>query len=1253
MLAALLILLLSSPPSPAAGDRWFCGNATTYTPNSAYTSNRDALAASLIAGATKLHSATGAAGAGADRVYGAVLCRGDTAAADCGGRLREAFAGIVNGTGVCALRRDVALYDELYHLRFSDHDFLSAFSNSPEWVDVTNLNTAPAADAERFEEVVGELLGSLADAAARRPERYAAGDAPWSSRERDRTVRTVYGLAQCTRDMPPERCRSCLDGVVAERRRKIGGGTMGGAIHGVRCSLRYETDTQAKEGTCNLDHCYCLLSYHHLHTPVFLFPKHKKKTKKSYMQELMKDVHLVKINLMEQTTDMDEVMRLWKIEDAGSEFSLYDFSQLADATDNFSANNILGEGGFGPVYKGLFPDGQELAIKKLGAQSRQGLVEFKNEIQLVAKLQHKNLVRLLGCCVHEEQKMLIYEYLPNKSLDHFIFDPIRRTSLNWKTRRKIVEGIAQGLLYLHKHSRLRIIHRDLKASNILLDSELNPKISDFGMARIFPSDASRAKASRLVGTFGYMAPEYASEGLISIKSDVFSFGVLLLEIMSGTRSAGFQHYGEFQNLLEYAWGMWKDGRWCDFIDQSFGDEYEPGEMMKCLVVALMCVQEKSAERPTMSDVVAMLSSDDIPLTEPKQPAYSHIRLDVSVDVDVSCSRNDITITLTDVLFISCPAPSVGQELCSDYNGAIYMPNSTYKSNLISLAATLIANATELHSATGMAGTGLDKVYGAVSCRGDSDGSDCCKHLTEALDAAINSKNSNSYSPKAMTKKVTYYYNQDQARIHFSNQDFISSFTNVPECTVNTNLNAVTASVAKQFEDLVTKVLRALTDAAVSRPERYAVGKQRFEETGQTVYGLVQCMQGMPSEQCMNCLDGIISGRQSKISTTQMGAAILGVWCTLRYETDTQFFTDTKMLLLDVLKKKQALSKLRRLSLAIKTVIYLWRTEGTNSDFFLYDFSQLKEATNNFSNDNKLGQGGFGPGQLSSGLKIAVKRLETCSLQGLLEFQNETQLIAKLQHKNLVKLLGCCTQGDQENILVYEYMENKSLDYFIFSNVKGAQLNWSKRLHIIDGIGQGLLYLHNFSRLCVVHRDLKASNILLDSTMNPKISDFGMARIFYSNMAESNTTRIVGTHGYIPPEYAFEGVCSIKSDVFSFGVLILEIVSGKRTAHFYQHNGKLYNLISFAWQLWRDGKWGDLIYYPPGNKHQEIERCIHVALLCVQESAEFRPAMERVVTMLNTKNVSLPMPMQPAYFNVNPSEEEVSSCNITVSITLER
>lgn len=358
------------------------------------------------------------------------------------------------------------------------------------------------------------------------------------------------------------------------------------------------------------------------------------------------------------------------------------------------------------------------------------------------------------------------------------------------------------------------------------------------------------------------------------------------------------------------------------------------------------------------------------------------------------------------------------------------------------------------------------------------------------------------------------------------------------------------------------------------------------------------------------------------------------------------------------QREQAILKLQRVSLAIKSVINLWSMEGGNLGFSQYDYSHIKEATNNFSVDNKLGEGGFGPvykGQLRSGIKIAAKKLEACSLQGLLEFQNEIQLIAKLQHKNLVKLLGCCTRGDQEKMLIYEYMENKSLDYFIFDNVKGADLNWSKRLHIINGIAQGLLYLHNYSRLCVVHRDLKASSILLDSEMNPKISDFGMARIFCSNAKESNTTRIVGTHGYIPPEYAFHGVCSIKSDVFSYGVLTLEILSSKRTVQFYEYNQKLYNLISYAWQLWTDGKSDELIYSPPGNVYEEIERHIQVALLCVQENAEHRPDMERVVTMLNSKDVDLPKPMQPAYFHVNPSEEEVSSrsINMTMSITLER
>ncbi|XP_019092569.1 PREDICTED: G-type lectin S-receptor-like serine/threonine-protein kinase CES101 isoform X2 [Camelina sativa] len=183
-----------------------------------------------------------------------------------------------------------------------------------------------------------------------------------------------------------------------------------------------------------------------------------------------------------------------------NELQIFSFESVALATDYFSDANKLGEGGFGPVYKGRLRDEEEVAIKRLSLSSGQGLVEFKNEAMLIAKLQHTNLVRLLGCCIEKEEKMLIYEYMPNKSLDYFLFDPLRKNVLDWTLRFRIMEGIIQGLLYLHKYSRLKVIHRDIKASNILLDEDMNPKIADFGMAQIFGAQESRANTKRVAGT---------------------------------------------------------------------------------------------------------------------------------------------------------------------------------------------------------------------------------------------------------------------------------------------------------------------------------------------------------------------------------------------------------------------------------------------------------------------------------------------------------------------------------------------------------------------------------------------------------------------------------------------------------------------------------------------------------------------------------------------------------------------------------
>ncbi|KAK1378974.1 Receptor-like serine/threonine-protein kinase [Heracleum sosnowskyi] len=301
-----------------------------------------------------------------------------------------------------------------------------------------------------------------------------------------------------------------------------------------------------------------------------------------------------------------------------TEVHCFSLSTIIAATDNFSFSRKLGEGGFGTVYKGQLCGGHDIAVKRLSITSNQGLEEFRNEILLIAKLQHRNLVRLLGYCIQQE-KMLIYEYLPNRGLDCFIFGG--KSVLNWHTRFDIAMGIARGMIYLHQDSRLRIIHRDLKASNVLLDASMNPKISDFGMARIVGSNQNEDTTRRVVGTYGYMSPEYAMEGLFSIKSDVFSFGVLLLEIISGRRNSGSFNAENSLNLIGHVWDRWLEGQPLEVVDASLGDSYEVGEVLRCIHVGLLCVEESAAVRPTMSEVASMLCNERTTPSLPEQPAF--------------------------------------------------------------------------------------------------------------------------------------------------------------------------------------------------------------------------------------------------------------------------------------------------------------------------------------------------------------------------------------------------------------------------------------------------------------------------------------------------------------------------------------------------------------------------------------------------------------------------------------------------------
>ncbi|EOY12731.1 S-locus lectin protein kinase family protein, putative [Theobroma cacao] len=1049
------------------------------------------------------------------------------------------------------------------------------------------------------------------------------------------------------------------------------------------------------------------------------------------------------------------------------ELPVFDLATIAKATNNFSSNNQLGQGGFGPVYKGTLIEGQEIAVKRLSKNSGQGLEEFKNEVTLIAKLQHRNLVKLFGCCIRRDERMLIYEYMPNKSLDYFIFDPTRSKFLDWHSRMHIVDGIARGLLYLHHDSRLRIIHRDVKASNILLDNSMNPKISDFGLARKFGSDQTEANTKRVVGTYGYMSPEYAFDGLFSMKSDVFSFGVLVLEIVAGKRNRGFSHPEHDHNLLGHAWRLWMEERPLELTDNALGNSYIVAEVLRCINVALLCVQRHPEDRPNMSMVLLMLSGQTI-LPQPKQPGFfieRNLPLAYSKSVKhepFSAYGSTVTVleppSLTSALLfnVCCPNSSIdlSKGKLKEKQKAGIITISVIAAIGMMIVAILLTSALN----TIKPGQSIKDGETLVSAGGSfelgffSPGNSKSRYLGICTNSAVWSSNTsrNAKDPVAQLLGSGNFVVKDRKDNDPKNllwqsfdypcdtflpgmkigRNFVTGFerhissrksTENPapgQYSLGIDPRGLPQFALKKGPEMLYRagpwngvyfrgkaVLEAnpvhLYEFILTKNEVYF----KYETRNSSIFsryllnpsGLMQrsiwnerkndweVFSTLQADQCSiyaycgayatcttnksppcTCLEGFVRRSASsrdlnpvdwsdgcirrtpltcddgdsflkhtglKIPDTSMSWADMSMnlkeceklclkncSCTAYANLDireagrgcllwfgdlidisdsTEGGQDLYIRLatsdLNIIQRKGKLKEKKKAGIITISVIIatgmtivafllyvrmkklrkVGEKEKEELDLPIFDFATIAKATNDFSSNNQLGQGGFGP-----------------------------------VYKNFFLCQSCISH---------------------FYPTRSKFLDWHSRMHIVDGIARGLLYLHHDSRLRIIHRDLKASNILLDNSMNPKISDFGLARKFGDDQTEANTKRVVGTYGYMSPEYAFDGLFSMKSDFFSFGVLVLEIVAGKRNRGF-SHPEHDHNLLGHAWRLWMEERPLELIDNALGNSYivAEVLRCINVALLCVQRHPEDRPNMSMVLLMLSGETI-LPKPKQPGFF----------------------
>ncbi|OMO64988.1 hypothetical protein COLO4_31645 [Corchorus olitorius] len=827
------------------------------------------------------------------------------------------------------------------------------------------------------------------------------------------------------------------------------------------------------------------------------------------------------------------------------ELQLLSFEKLIMATNNFDPTNKLGQGGFGPVYKGLFQDGQEIAVKRLSRASEQGLEEFVNEVELISKIRHRNLVKLLGCCTEGEEKIAVDSITSAKSINDS--EAIISSGGVFKL----------GFFSLANSTNcyVGIWYNLVPIQTIIWVANRNKPLEDSSGILMISNDGNLV--------------------LLNGNKEIFWSTSNVTNPTSSNTSAQLLDSGNLV-LLDNATGtsMW----------ESF--EHPSNTILPTLRIStnirtgkkIQLRSWKSSSDPSDGNFSAGLDPLNIP--------------------EVFIWNNDLPYWRSGpwngrVLIGVAIMYSVyldGLTLIDDKEGTTYITFAFANQSLVAYAVldsqgkltqrNWDSNKGEWRTIWSLPETECD-IYGQCGAFGSCDYSlrpSICSCLRGFEPKNLEEWNKGNWSSGCVRSKPLQC---ERVSNNGSEVDKADGFLKLERMKVPDFAEWSSVLEENTCKDLCLSNCSCIAyayDAGIGCMSWSGnlIDIQKFSNGGKDLYIRVAHSE--------------LESKKTDIRTIIIIVLIVGTILI----SICIFFSWKWMAKLRARKEKG------KEQLLINKEKAHPKGDQTNfQELPVFGFEELATATDNFHETNKLGQGGFGPvykGKLQNGSEIAVKRLSRASGQGQEEFMNEVVVISKLQHRNL------------------------------------EVLDWRKRFNIIEGISRGLLYLHRDSRLRIIHRDLKASNILLDEELNPKISDFGMARIFGGNENQANTTRVVGTYGYMPPEYAMEGRFSEKSDVFSYGVLLLEIVSRRKNTSFYGHEHSI-SLLAYVWKLWNEDNMLALLSDAGLSDpcyHKEILRCIHVGLLCVQEFPEDRPMISTVLSMLNSEIVDLPPPKEPAF-----------------------